>query len=371
MVWRPVFLIFLSAASLSALFPADASGQWQITSPDGKAAFRVGFLVQPQGEWIETPDGESTSQNLFLRRARLILGGEFEPGWSFFIDTDSPNLGKATGSADPAEDKNQGDVFLQDVVLTWTRADALKIDAGMLLVPVSHNTQTGAASLLPVDYGPYSFLHSGPTASRTGRDYGVQARGYPFGRHLEYRLGVFQGYRSEEANEPFRVTARLVWYPFDADTGFFYTGTTLGARRILALGASLDAQGGYRALDADLFYDQPLSGGDGLTLEADFIRYDGRDFFPEVGGEPQLPLQEAWLLEGAYYFGAAKIGPFIQLARRDFRDPASADEDRAQIGLAWWPRGHRLNLKVGFGRLETQEEPDRLQAVVQCQIFTF
>ncbi len=364
LVFAAVFLSLVASV-------ARADPPWVVKSADGKSSLTFGFLAQPQAEWFTTADGADTAKNLFLRRLRLVFGGSATGRISFFIDTDSPNLGKATGSPEPEENKSQGDIFLQDVILTWARGDALKIDAGMLLVPVSHNTQTSAASLLPVEYGPFSFLHSGPTASRTGRDYGAQVRGYPFGRHLEYRAGVFQGYRGEEASEPFRVTARLVWYPFEADTGFFYTGTTLGARRILAFGASYDRQGAYRAVDADLFYDQPLSRGDGLTLQADFIHYDGGDFFPEVGGEPQLPVQEAWLLEGGYIFGTTRIGPFVQWARRNFRDPLSADEERAQFGVAWWPRGHRLNLKVGLGRLEKEGAPTRLQGVVQCQIFTF
>ena len=144
---RPAFLVPLAAAAILSVLPgADASAQWQVSTQDGKSTFRFGFLVQPQGEWAETADDGHTSQNLFLRRVRLILGGDFEPGWSFFIDTDSCNLGKATESADPAESMNQGNIFLQDVVLTWTRGDAFKVDAGMLLVPVSHNTQTSAAS---------------------------------------------------------------------------------------------------------------------------------------------------------------------------------------------------------------------------------
>lgn len=368
---RRFVLPLAGALALSASLATDAQAQWQISTQDGKSTLKLGFLAQPQGEWIDTPSSEHTSQNLFLRRIRLILGGNIDERWSFFIETDSTNLGKATGEADPRETKNRGDIFLQDVVLTWSRGDAFKVDTGMLQVPVSHNTQQGAGSLLPIDNGPYSYLHGDPTTSRAGRDYGLQLRGYPFDQRMEYRLGVFQGYRGENATEPLRVTGRLVWYPFEADTGFFYTGTTLGTKRILALGASYDRQGGYRAAAGDIFYDQPLPNGDGVTLQADFIRYDGGDFFPLVGGEPQLPRQNAWLLEGGYYLHAVKMSPFVQLALRDFEDPAAPDESKSQIGVAWWPRGHRLNLKLAVARLERDGEPDRTQVVAQCQILTY
>jgi len=364
-------LLLAGTIALTASLATDAHAQWQISTQDGKSTLKIGFLAQPQGEWMDIPGAEHTSQNLFLRRIRLILGGNVDETWSFFIETESANLGKATGDPDPEKTKNQGDIFLQDVVLTWSRGDAFKVDTGMLLVPVSHNSQQGAPSLLPIDYGPYSFLHSDPTTSRTGRDYGLQLRGYPFGQHMEYRLGVFQGYRGEDATEPFRMASRLVWYPFEADTGLFYTGTTLGTKRILALGASYDRQGGYSAAAGDLFYDQPLANGDGLTFQADFIRYDGGDFFPPVGGEPQLPRQNAWLIEGGYYLHAVKMGPFVQLARRDFQDPLTPDENKRQIGIAWWPNGQRLNLKLAAARLEKDGAPDRTQVVVQCQIFAY
>jgi hypothetical protein len=362
----PILLTVLVAALPLA---TRLEAQWQIATQDGKSTIKFGFLAQPQGEWIETADGEHTSQNLFLRRLRLITGGTIGEQWSFFIETDSPNLGKSTGDTDPKKSKDQGNLYLQDVILTWSSGDALKVDAGMLLIPVSHNTQQGAGSLLPVDYGPYSFLHSDPTTSRVGRDYGIQVRGYPFGKHMEYRAGVFQGYRGQDAAKPMRTVARAVWYPFEADTGFFYTGTTMGAKKILSVGASLDHQGGYQAVGADVFYDQPIAGGDGLTLQGNFIRYDGGDFFP--GSPAPLPRQDALLLEGGYYVHSVRLGPFVQWAMRDLRDSALPDEEKRQIGLAYWRDGHRMNLKLAWARLTKDGLPDRDQIVLQAQIFMY
>jgi hypothetical protein len=44
---------------------------------------------------------EGYAQNLFLRRARLLVGGQVAKNITFFIETDNPNLGrspKALGS---------------------------------------------------------------------------------------------------------------------------------------------------------------------------------------------------------------------------------------------------------------------------------
>ena len=73
------------------------------------------------------------------------------------------------------------------------------LDSGLLLTPNSHNSEQGAATLPPVDYGPYSFLHSTPTGSRVGRDYGLQGRGYLSSEHFE--LGPYVQYSRRDFAE--------------------------------------------------------------------------------------------------------------------------------------------------------------------------
>ena len=159
---------------------------------------KLGILAQGQAEWDDAADAKSTSQNLYLRRFRILFGGQITNKLSFFFETDSPNLGKY----DPAAGKKvAGDVYIQDFFATYSFSDELKIDGGLILIPASHNSEQSAATLLPVDYGPYSFLGSAPTDSNMGRDYGVQARGYPLDKHLEYRLGVFDGQRDMDQGD--------------------------------------------------------------------------------------------------------------------------------------------------------------------------
>ena len=112
--------------------------------------------------------------------------------------------------------------------------------------------------------------------------------------------------------------ARFVWYPLEADTGFFYTGTTHGQKKIIALGASFDRQGNYSANSVDFFFDHPVKNGDAVTIQADFTRYDGGTSFTT------LPKQNDWMLEGSYYFKKVKLGPFVQFASRDLSNPSSA-----------------------------------------------
>ena len=116
------------------------------------------------------------------------------------------------------------------------------------------------------------------------------------------------------------IMARFVWYPLEADTGFFYTGTTHGQKKIIGIGASFDRQGDYSANSLDFFLDHPLNNGDAVTFQADFIRYDGGKSFTT------LPKQNDWLLEGSYYFKKIKLGPYVQFASRDLSNPSSLDD---------------------------------------------
>jgi hypothetical protein len=159
--------------------------------------------------------------------------------------------------------------------------------------------------------------------------------------------------------------AWFVWYPLEADTGIFYTGTTHGQKKIIGLGASFDRQGDYSANAVDFFLDHPLKNGDAVTLQADFIRYDGGKSFRT------LPKQKAWLLEGSYYFKKIKLGPFVQFASRDLSNPASPDDRRVQGGVAYWIQKHKVNVKAGYGKLLKDNSPDRTQFVIQTQFFYY
>jgi hypothetical protein len=345
-----------------------AAAQWQIDSKDGMASLKIGFLAQPQLEVIDTPEGTDQSKNIFLRRLRIMFGGKVSDKWSFFVETDSPNLGKTTPdlATNPTGAKDAGNIYVQDAYFTYNASDVFKVDTGLILVPLSHNHVQSAASLLPVDYGPYTFAESTPLGSRVGRDYGAQVRGYPLNQHLEYRLGVFQGVRGPEARDSFRVAGRAVWYPFAADTGFFYGGTWQGSRRVLAVGAGFDTQKEYHSFAADVFIEQPLNKGQqGLTAQVDWTRFDGGTFLPT------LPKQDAIMVEAAVHLLNGKVSPLVQYSRKTFDNPLTPGQYIWQAGMAYWITGHQRNIKVTAGRQHIDGQPDRTQVLAQLQLFYF
>jgi hypothetical protein len=341
---------------------APSWAQFQIATPDGKSSLKFGLLLQPQAEWIDNAAADHTTQNLYVRRIRLLFGGKIGDNLTFFVDTDSPNLGKAAANGT----KNDVNIYIQDAVLSYNFTPKLMLDSGMLLMPISHNAQQGATTLLPVDYGPYTFANSTPLGEKVGRDYGTQLRGYLFDSHLEFRAAVTQGVRGAEAREPFRTTFRVVYYPFDAETGFFYTGTQFGKKRILGIGASYDSQRDYKTESGDVYFDFPMGkGGDALTVQGDYTKFDGGTLVPT------LAKQVATLFEASYFIHAWKLGPFVQYSNRNYDLSTLADEKFEQVGAAWWSSGHNFNVKLGVGKLEKTGSKDRNQVLLQAQLFFF
>ena len=317
-------------AFVAAVSPAAA--QWQTESKDGAASIKLGLLIQPQAELLETTDQEATSTNLFIRRLRLLVGGALGEHWSFFFETDSPNLGKTNpnpGIPTPGL-KDQSDIYVQDAYVTYSRGLAFKVDAGMIMLPHSRHGTQSAATLLAIDYGPYTFIDSGPGGERVGRDYGVQLRGYPAGQKSEYRLALSQGVRGSEARNPLRVTGRGVYYPFGAETGFFYGGTFQGTKRQAGFGGGFDVQEDARIYSADAFFETPiLDARQAFTVQFNWMRYDGGSFLP------LLPKQDAFLVEAGYHVWNHRLTPFVQYQARDFASAVVPDQDAFQAGVAW------------------------------------
>src|SRR5205814_5387031 len=123
-----------------------------------------------------------------------------------------------------------------------------------------------------------------------GRDLGVQARGLVAGGHIEYRLGLFQGFRISEVPGPpatvgglnfFRFATRVQVNILDAEPGFFKAGTYLGAKKILSFGGFFDIQKSYKYFGGDFLLDLPVGPGI-VTAQADVVHWDGGDFIPSL-----------------------------------------------------------------------------------------
>jgi hypothetical protein len=364
---------------LAAAFPLSAQGL-AITTP--QASVKFGFLFQPQYEAVGNPTVDGMTQNLFMRRMRLYMVGTVGTDWEFWIDTDSTNMGKSNTDGTRINMSPNGNLVLQDAYITYKITPTLKLDAGLTLMPLAHQTNQGATSLMSVDYGSYAFLSNGGLANNTVRDTGLLLRGLAW-NHLDYRIGIAQGKRSAQlidqpdptlnhvaSNNPMRVSGRVQYNFFDAEAtaNAYYAGTYFGTKRILSIGVGHDKQDDYKATAFDVFFDWPV-GNDSVTFQADHWDWDGGTWIPT------LTKRKTLFSEAGYRFGGSNLMPY---ARYEFQHPdlatkAALKEDRMGGGLAWWIKGHTSNLKVQYLRVQPSAPgvtlKDYDQVNVQLQLF--
>jgi len=329
---------------------------------------KFGLLLQAWGDWQETQAAGNTTgyaQNLYLRRFRLMMGGQVAKNVTFFMETDDPNLGKAP--------KSLGTGFiLQDAWVEWKIANEFALDGGLILIPLCRNCNTSAVTLLTLDYGSFSFLESAPTESVVGRDTGFQAKGYFLDNHLEYRAGVYQGNRTTASgsHNPFRFAGRLQYNFFDPEVTFYYPGTYLNKKKVLAIGAGIDTQKSYMAYAFDGFLNLPVGKENGLTVEVDFINYNGSTFLST------LKKQNTYLGQVGFYAGGPKILPYFRYEAQDFVDNALQVGNSRNFGggVKWFPFGWNLNLTAAYTFRDKPNDPkvaSTNEFTVQLQMFYF
>jgi hypothetical protein len=338
--------------------------EWK--SEDGKSKFKIGVLGQAQLESIDdTVASGDQQQNLFLRRVRLLFNYSLGDKLNVFVETDNPNLGKGDG----AGGKNEVDMFIQDFAATWNFSNEFKLDGGMLLTAQSYNHNQSAAALMAIDYGAATFAENTAMKGKVGRDYGLQARGYLANDKFEYRVGVFQGVRGRRPTaaagfqeNSFRFTGRAMFWIAGIQKGLFYRGTSLGKSKSMAIAASFDTQEDYENFGADFYWDQPLAGGNGFTLQADYNDMDGDGFVA-------LAAQKVTMVEAGFYHAATKLLPYVHYSSQNL--DTGADITWTEIGVGRFFRGHNSNLKFAFTRIERDGSPDRDQLRLQWQVFAF
>jgi hypothetical protein len=351
-----------------------AQSPLRIDAPNGSNV-RFGLLMQPQFQAVGDAARDGSSYNLFLRRTRILMGGALFGVFEFFLDTDYPNLflaGVPAGMMGAPETKNTPGMNIQDAFITYKPlGDLVKLDAGYMLPPLAHNAVQGATSLYAWDYLLNTFLGGnafGSAGSPVGRDLGVQLRGLVVGGHLEYRVGLFQGLRlPSTAADPaarnfFRFAGRMQLNLLDAETGFFYAGSYLGAKRILSLGASVDLQDDYLYYAGDAFADLPLGPGV-VTAQINVAHWDG-------GGFIALAEQTAFMAEAGFLIGALRLSPIVRF--ENLWVTGAADVRRVGGGLAFWPYGHNVNVKAFYTDSKVEGAAESVgQFNLQWQLYFF
>ncbi len=307
---------------------------------------QVGALGQFQATYT---DGAADQTDFFLRRARVILSGQMMDGVQFFLETDSPNAGKA-GAPDAEVDIQDAfiDLRLPGCSNHWFKA-------GLILLPFSLENRSGASSLLGNDYNseviklPNTFVW---------RDYGAEFHGSLANKKFGYVAGVYDGYDTEGSTKnpeaDFRYTAHVcAGIIGEVETGWFYNQNRIGKKlTYLTLGAGMDRQdeasvlaikatptvpASSRIVDSEAFVLDLQSGYEvddwGVILNAawytwDNIVFEGDTMFAESG---------VW------------IGKTMLTGKYSFQDPdAGATTEDYTLGLHHFLKGHTVRGGVEY-----------------------
>jgi hypothetical protein len=340
---------------------------------------------------IGAPDGSGPSFDFFLRRVRLMAFGSVTKNLSFFVETDQPNFGKGGDFT--------SSMFIQDAFLTYTFSPALRVDAGMLLVPFSRHTIEGAIGLHALDYhGDLIRLPAG----KIWRDTGVQVRGLLLDDHIHYRLGVFEGVRNSAApviaipppapgetaptalaplndNGLPRLTAQVRFNLLGTEGDFFLKGIYFSQTPLVSFGLGVDYQpgavyqdippgaafatlpgnspqtaiapGDYVALSLDAFVELPLFADDELIAKANLFYYgEGSSRIPGTTALPNGGI--GFFVEAGYRHGWIEPLAYVEYMRGG---DDTLEIFAPHVGVNFWVTQHNFNLKadVGYRKTET------------------
>ena len=406
---RP-FGFALAAVLALILLSAPASAQ-VIVKVNDTVNFRLGFQLQGWADFNQDPISEGYSQNMFLRRVRLIMAGNVAKNVSFFFQTDDARLGNAP------KDLTAGFV-VQDAFGEWKPLgnDMFAIEVGKMLVPFTRNSLQSTSSHLSLDGGTWTFLQDAGAGNGlqgdAGRDVGFQFKSYLADDHLEIRAGVFDGFRAPanaggaSARNPFRIVGRVVYNFFDTEKGYVPVGTNLGKKRILAIGGGYDTQGGYTSpatttlpagkgwegyggdfmIDWPLGKTDPVNGQDAITAHVDYIHFDGGCRANAAGIVqsncliPLLQQQEELFTDFGYYSNVIKLQPFIRFETRNYKDTLQQTKNlrRYMGGFNYYIAGQNLKITAAWEKIVPGTKPrptdpikNTNHFVVQFQVYYF
>ncbi len=375
---RRIGSLLLSAFFLVLLGTASPASAQAIVKVNDNVNFKLGLLLQGQADWQEfanaANDGSAGfQQNMLVRRARIILGGQVAPNVFFYVDTENANLGKSTQAVGSTTGvKAPGTGFnLLDAVGEWRIAKEFNIQFGEILVPTNRWILTSSASTFMLDQSAYNNLYTAGLQNNTGRDTGFMYRGFFFCDRLEYRSAVLSGFRAPGVKNSPRFTQWAQWNFFDTEVYALpsYAGVNYGNRKIVALGGGYDAQADYKMFSANLFMDFPIAlGSFESTVVYQYLN----------GGSliPTLPQESTFSIEGGLYVKNSHVAPILRYEQKAFTATANTgkNESRYAVGLNYYPypkANNNFNIKVWWQYVAPKVGIGTNEFTVQMQVFYF
>jgi len=184
--------VTLKALLAASLLLAPAAFATKVPIPIEGATLNVSVQVQTQVLINENGavNGTDPSYDIYVRRTRLLVNGDISQNFSYLFQIDNANFGKYGNFT--------GRAIVQDAWIGWaptgiTGGNVLYIDAGLLLIPISHHLLESTTNFITADvHGTDEFRF--PVNPFQGlRETGVQVRGWWFDKKIGFRGGVYEG----------------------------------------------------------------------------------------------------------------------------------------------------------------------------------
>jgi hypothetical protein len=330
----------------------------------------VHFRTQGWYQWVEdgAPDGAGALHDFQLRRAYLSLAGQVTPKLGVFAHLAADRLGQQ-GLDVPSLGLGSG-LAVRDAWVVFDLAEPLKVQVGRMYVPFTRAFGTESTfTLLALDIPWTQGGVRGATfyPGKVGRDDGLVVWGNFAARRLQYRVGVTEGV--EDAANPsdaVRLAGRLAVNLLEPESAWFNSGTYLGTKRVLAIGAGFDSQcdltlagrqaEDYSAWTVDVFLDHPVGRGS-WTAEAGLIQTTntpGAVAFTQVvaGDDHRITyLQAGYLLPPWGPRGRVQL-----YGRQERLDVEERPDTRfTSLGLNYLLDGHQRKLTLDWTRVDQGE----------------
>ena len=361
----------------------------------------VGALVQAQYriEQDAAGSGKDPSHDFLLRRARIILSGQFNDNIGFLLATDvsyatgpgtSPNVPAAgAGGASPTATGVYNAIYLLDAIATYKVSKELVIDAGLMLLPYSHNVITSTARQATLSAFPTLFASN---SQRANRDVGFLIRGLLLEDRIYYRMGVFNGVQTRATIPavvgPPAVAAQPGTNGGDApkfagmlrfniagkEDGYTFCQVCFASSPIVNVGVSAEYQANARRNSA------PTAAGVSPSTGLGAQTSGNADFFADIPFNPDLELSfevlatRVWAGDGAPQsgfgvFGVLSlrfrvIGPYVQIewfnsdAAYVGRGNTTGDLTTYRGGLSWYVHQnvYKITAEIAFQNKERAGE---------------
>ena len=235
--WLRLLLLTVPVCAASGAAPARA----EKIAIDDDTFVNVGVLIQPQFTLTEnaSPSGD-VGTDFYLRRARLVLTGQYDANIGFILMTDQANWGR--------NGDYTAQFIVQDAVAYYKFSSALTVSAGFTLLPFVRMAYQSAGGLNTVNYR-LSVIKF-PATGRAFRDMGAEVRGLLAGDRIYYRAGVFSGIagsvddtgaETNPSDVP-RLTGNLRVNILGKEEGYAVPAISFGTEPIFNVGVGFDWQ---------------------------------------------------------------------------------------------------------------------------------